>query len=350
VREQLTSAPQASFLHEALLLASPDLVQALPLLLDESEHPTSKRHERVLLTVFRYLLRMATRPTPFGLCAGSAPGAFGAATSITLAASHLSRTHTQPDAQFLFALIRQLERRKEVRDQLIWSPHPLLFQDTRLILSAAAIADQEQRISIEKLSLRLTPVLTDLLALTRRARPLAEVKREVAERHALSPEEMEQVLDQVCLTEILLSELRPPLTPMPALDYLLAHLAPLSGVEDIYTFLCHLHTQCRTYDHLPPRQGYDTLAAILQTSEPLHALKPTLAVDTHLVCTTAFLSSEVAHEITGALPVLLLVVWDRIKRQLFQIDLFSTRFLDKLESIVENGQVRQPQDAIFDQP
>jgi thiopeptide-type bacteriocin biosynthesis protein len=300
VREQLLTVPQASFLREALLLASPDLVQTLPLLLDESQHIPTKRHERVLLTVFRYLLRMATRPTPFGLCAGVASGMLGTTTSITLAALHQSRTRTQPDAQFLFALIRLLEQRKEVRDQLVWSPNPLLFQDTRLILSEAALADQNQCIHMERLSLRLTPVLTDLLALTRRARPLAEVKRELIERYALSPEEMEQMLDQVCLTEILLSELRPPLTPMPVLDYLLAHLAPLSGVEDMYTLFCHLHTQCRIYDQLPPGQGYDTLAAILQPSEPLHAPQPTLAVDTHLVCTTAFLSSEVAHEIAHA--------------------------------------------------
>jgi lantibiotic biosynthesis protein len=303
VQHQLTTAPFACALQEALLIASPDLTQALPTLFQHSKGPLEKRSEHVLLKVFRYLLRMATRPTPFGLCAGVTAGFIGEVTSVYVEALHTHQKRTRPDMLYLLSFIRILEQRQDVRDQLIWSPNPLLYQGTRLILPYATIAEQ-QGIHIEELSLHRSPVLEDILALTRTELPLASVKHQVATHHTLSTNEIDQMIDGLCTTEVLLSELRPPPTHESPLEYLLDRLTPLVGVEDIRDALLLQQTQCRSYDTFAPGQGYSALTLLFQSSQPLHVVPTTIEVDYRVSCTSAQLSHEVVNEITHAAELL----------------------------------------------
>jgi lantibiotic biosynthesis protein len=303
VQQQLTTAPFAPALQEALLIASPDLVHALPTLFHSSKGPLEKRSERVLLKVFRYLLRMATRPTPFGLCAGVTTGSMGEVTTVSVEALRTHQTHTRPDMHYLLSFIHILEHRQDVRDQLIWSPNPLLYEGTRLILPYTVIAEQ-QGTHIEELSLHRSPVLEDILTLTRAGLPLGEVKHQIATRHPLSGGEIDQMIDNLCTTEVLLSELRPPLTQQSPLEYLLDRLAPLNGVKEMRDVLLMLQTRCCAYDTFSPGQGYDVLTCLVQPSQSLPTLPITIEVSYHVSCASAQLSREVINEITHAAELL----------------------------------------------
>ena len=65
----------------------------------------------------RYLTRMSSRPTPFGLFAGVALGQWGERTTLQLAVGHRPR-RTRPDAGWLAAFTARLERDPAIRSQL----------------------------------------------------------------------------------------------------------------------------------------------------------------------------------------------------------------------------------------
>src|SRR6266571_4074824 len=91
----------------ALAVASPHLVAALDRAL-----PGSRAARRAGGTLLRYLIRMSSRPTPFGLFAGLA------------LADEPPRTRTRPDMAWLMRLVLAAEARPAVRRQLRMVANP----------------------------------------------------------------------------------------------------------------------------------------------------------------------------------------------------------------------------------
>ena len=69
VQQCLGTLTRDPVVREALLVGCPDLVEAIP---RWQQSPNGKRGRRVQAKLLRYMLRMSTRPTPFGLFAGAA--------------------------------------------------------------------------------------------------------------------------------------------------------------------------------------------------------------------------------------------------------------------------------------
>src|SRR4051812_27519132 len=86
------------YFRNAVLLASPDLyfqlkeLAKLPL--------TSKSNRRINLSLMKYLTRMGTRSTPYGLFAGISFGRAGVESNITIDRNHI-KTIYQYDNTFL---------------------------------------------------------------------------------------------------------------------------------------------------------------------------------------------------------------------------------------------------------
>ena len=89
---------------EAIFLASPELVRSLGHWRRDPEGKKGQRSEQGLV---RYLLRMASRPTPFGLFAGCTPGSVAEgsnASRLSLVPRGDYRRHSRLDMDYLFAL------------------------------------------------------------------------------------------------------------------------------------------------------------------------------------------------------------------------------------------------------
>src|SRR5207249_11770545 len=75
------------------------------------------RTAQVRNTLRRYLIRMSTRATPFGLFAGIAIGQWGRRTNLALADGP-RRYRTRPDMAWLMAIVDQAESNAEIRRHL----------------------------------------------------------------------------------------------------------------------------------------------------------------------------------------------------------------------------------------
>jgi thiopeptide-type bacteriocin biosynthesis protein len=125
LRERLRALAGRPEIAEAIFLASPDLAESLG---QWQREPDSKKGRRTEQGLVRYFLRMATRPTPFGLFSGCTAGNIGARTRLALTARGGYRRHSRLDMDYLHALCEHLIRDPEIRGQLNFRPNSSLYE------------------------------------------------------------------------------------------------------------------------------------------------------------------------------------------------------------------------------
>ncbi|MCB9296888.1 MAG: lantibiotic dehydratase [Lewinellaceae bacterium] len=113
---------QNPVLQEALFLASPNLYQQFEKLTGGTLKK-EKEKKRVYLALFKYLIRMSVRSTPFGLFAGCMVYDWADHTRIELADLPEWGRRTRLDMQFCCELSEQLSAHPEIRDNLVFFPN-----------------------------------------------------------------------------------------------------------------------------------------------------------------------------------------------------------------------------------
>ena len=142
LRDRLAVAVERAEVREAITVGSPGLESVIDVW---REHPTGKRGRRIERTLVRYLTRMATRPTPFGLFAGIATGKLHDGTNLTLAGREEYRRHSQIDTDVLFALADHLGRDPDVRRQVELRPNDSHYRVAGQVRYVQAHQDGERR-------------------------------------------------------------------------------------------------------------------------------------------------------------------------------------------------------------
>jgi lantibiotic biosynthesis protein len=108
----------------ALSHASPSLARAI------ERRPDDPKTTRALL---RYLGRMASRSTPFGLLAGISIGRVGGRSALQLPSSRDYEAHARLDAAYVARLARRLLEGAEVRRRVLWRQNPTIFVKGRTV-------------------------------------------------------------------------------------------------------------------------------------------------------------------------------------------------------------------------
>jgi thiopeptide-type bacteriocin biosynthesis protein len=136
LRARLRDVVSRPEVREALFVASPDLDARLDVCLGEPESEAGQKMERALV---RYFVRMAGRPTPFGLFAGCSVGAIGTTTRLTLAARSQYRRHTRLDMDYVVSLAQALAHESAVQ------PHIAVFPNSSLYTTPGRVCYAEVR-------------------------------------------------------------------------------------------------------------------------------------------------------------------------------------------------------------
>jgi thiopeptide-type bacteriocin biosynthesis protein len=121
LRERLREIAARPAVRDALLVASPTLAAALA---DWEIAPDTRRGRGIERSLVRYVTRMSTRPTPFGLFAGCAVGTVAASTRLDIAMLDAVQRRTRLDAGVVDALARALAVDPRWRDRVRWRPNP----------------------------------------------------------------------------------------------------------------------------------------------------------------------------------------------------------------------------------
>ncbi len=128
-------------IREAIFVASPSFDRALAAWLASG----APADDEVPLTLIRYLARMSTRSTPFGLFAGCSVGRIGEHTRLELAPLASYRRHTRLDAAYLSILAEGLERDEAIREGLRFVPSTGLYDAAGKLRHAEGVTRSESR-------------------------------------------------------------------------------------------------------------------------------------------------------------------------------------------------------------
>lgn len=295
-----TLAPTDPRVRRALAIGSPSLLEAL-----DRTAPNDEKAARQISKLHRFLVRMSTRPTPFGTFAGVAAAGWGEQTDLSLDGTQ--RTHTRADMDWLVQYVLGLEVQPAIRNQLKWVANSAAWVlHGRMILSHRAPRPGGGLSA--SASVAATPVVRLALDLARA--PIlysALVEKLVASTPSATTEKAERVLQQLWELGFLRTELMPPVTIEDPIQWVRDRTVAIAGGKALRVQLEGLLRTIAACDTLPIEQAPSALRKAVAHLTLLGHTKTEmpLQVDMALGLRGDRLSSAVAEEAARTAELLL---------------------------------------------
>ena len=294
-------SPRDPLVRTALAVGSRDLLTQL----ERARAHGPKETQRLRAKLLRYLIRMSTRPTPYGLFAGVGLAELGDATDLRIAAAP-PRTRTRPDMGWLLRLVESLETRPAVRRELRVFANPSVLQHgDRAYLAERALLGETGDAS--PVAIRATGAVRRALVLARSPVSWRRLTEELLTTPGATAQKVEKLLTELFEQTFLLSELRPPLTHSSPARHVARCLADVAPAADESAALAALLDEMTAWDELaiPERPvAYRSVASLAATGVANFDETPA-QVDTALALEGGQLHEAIAHEAAKAAELLL---------------------------------------------
>ena len=216
--EDTTLSPE---FREALYLASPELYEGCV----SKDRKKQTKFER---SVLKYRHRAMTRCTPFGLFAGCSTGKIANSTLIELPATTDNKRRTRLDMQYLCALIQEIERDPNVREQLVYYPNDSLYEiggKYRYVEYHYKKSQRQHTVA----SLEIDEALATLLNTAADGATIEQLVQALVDDEITTEQAHEYVIETIA-SQVLKSELDPCVVGEDVLDTLIDKLSRLQNV------------------------------------------------------------------------------------------------------------------------
>lgn len=271
-RVWLAKVRSRSEVREALRLASPDLAARVDQATGEGRVAGTGLRRAVRSTA-GYLLRWQRRATPFGLFAGVTVATVGPA-ALRMGRGH--RVVIRADADWLAGLVDRIEQHPRLRRRLsVVANNAGFVRDGRFIVAGRAAPGERTPGPLREVSVRYTRPVRETLAAAGTPIGFTMLADRLAARFpTATPEAIDTMLHSLVAQGILITSLRPPMTTVDPLAYVvtalhtadavdLPEVAPLlTGLEEIHGLLERHHRD----DELPEAATLRTAAAEKMTT------------------------------------------------------------------------------------
>lgn len=288
-RSFLNNSSYCATFKEAIYLASPNLYNSFK---KESLNST-KKEEMLKSSIYRYINRMSTRSTPFGLFAGVGIGHFSNSSNIQLGRLNKYSTRSRPDMEWLLEVIFLIEEDLEV----IEHTH-IQTNDMALIIGDRVKIPYAVRIGNNKeISVKLINPLKDLLLMTKKPVIFKDVVDKLQQIYPnVSKSVINNFMKELLEKEILLTELRPSLEESNPMEYLISILECIKKDNKYIDKLKEIQKLFYRYDNTPIGEGIHLLNEIKHSMKTITHTKNLIQVDTLLDLENNELNEEVGKE------------------------------------------------------
>lgn len=280
-------------IRAAISVGSPSLSAAL-------ESGKNRCSEKSLSTLLKYLIRMATRPTPYGLFAGVSVIEWGPETAASLS-TVCPTTRTRPDMEWLFKMVFALERRPDVLK------HVRLISNSSVLLHAGRYRLAEPLVgeALGSVSIRATAATTAALETARKGTSYATLESQLSVFPNANPGKVAHLIAELVAKSFLFTDLRPPLTTSDPSRYLLQVLSQIPSAQEDVSKLRELLSAANAFD-TGYRNEPNKLACSFVASTGLDGkAKCNVQVDSALALSGTKISHIVASEAARAAELLL---------------------------------------------
>ncbi|OED44566.1 hypothetical protein AB832_01890, partial [Flavobacteriaceae bacterium (ex Bugula neritina AB1)] len=217
-----------SVIKEAVFLASPELFGEIDKWF-QKEITDTKTIARLQNSLLKYLSRMTSRCTPFGLFAGCSLGSFSSKPEISLTDISQYQRQTRFDMHFLVALAQQLAHTNVIKDQLTWYPNTSLYSigDQYRYIEYTYTKNNRREHSIEAVT--ISPYLESIIAEAENGASIDELASLLV-GDEITKEEATDFIYELIENQLLVSELEPSICGEDFLTQLITILNRLEGI------------------------------------------------------------------------------------------------------------------------
>lgn len=254
--KQLYHSP---LIKEAISLASPELIKELEKWIKEDANLSNEIITKLEITFLKYVARMSSRCTPFGLFACCSMGRIADETKIILEDSEKFKRFTQFDMQFWVALLQEIAVKKQVIPHLKYYPNGSIYQIGefyRYIEYKYVQTKREHNIS----ALRKSAVLTELLHNAKSGLTIDEMVKLLADSESEKPEAREFILKLIDF-QFLFSELDAVVTGNNEWERILFILNKIPALNSEFKILTKIQKQLTSLDEtlVPSEKKYQEI-------------------------------------------------------------------------------------------
>lgn len=284
--------------QEAIYLASPELHQETLKWLNTE----GVQDQKLLLTLYKYLLRMSSRCTPYGLFAGFATGHITPAPSKLLLedTENRKRKHTRLDMNYVAELSKQVVADPTLRSKL------LLFPNNSIYKINDSYRYYEYKIKNKRrhyylVSVRASALLTQVLEAATQGASYEQLLA-LLEANSIERKRAATFLEQLMDAQILLSELEPTVTGTEFFSHLMARINTIN--PDFEGLLALQQIQGLLASDATTIDTYQQVHQLLKQSFPTAVSKDLIQADLSLTMQQNTLQTGVVEHLAQELTAL----------------------------------------------
>lgn len=245
-KERFKELFQDPIINEAIFLATPPLYEELQKW-SNNKITDSKKEERLLDSFFKYISRMSSRCTPFGIFAGCSVGKFNDSTKIVLNKPTNNKRHTRLDMNYLVSLSQDLSKNQLIKEQLIFFPNNSIYQvKNQLRYVEYYYKDSKRHHQLVKIETSI--YLLKVLEKSKNGLNINKLAEFLVDED-ISFDEAKFYIEELIDGQVLVSELEPSLSGAEFLDQIMNTLSKLSGVDKIVSILNNVQKRLDLIDN-----------------------------------------------------------------------------------------------------
>ena len=243
--EELKEVCENPKIKEAIFLASPSLYQEFDKWLKGTVKETVAV-ENIVYSVLKYLSRMSSRCTPFGLFAGTAVGEFSDHTAIEFSGDTSNNRHTRLDMNYLVALSQDIIKNQTIREQLLFYPNTSIYRAGKQLRYVEYTYLESRRVH-HIIAVEDSEYLQQILSQAKNGISLHNAALSIVDEE-ITIEEARGFINQLVESQLLISELEPSVSGPEFLDQLVPVLRKITGTESILLALENVQQTLQNID------------------------------------------------------------------------------------------------------
>ncbi len=310
-------------LKEAIYLASPDFYAEFSKWVD-NENFDIKESRKITLSLYKYFVRMCTRPTPYGLFAGCASGQTSESTQIVFDENNKFWKKSRLDMNYVAEMVNFIINLDEVKHQLKF------YNNSSIYRLGNKYRYTEYRIHNKNRSYFLSSVgandyIEQVLQTSKQGATINQLIA-VLQSDEISYDEALTYINELISAQILVSELEPTTTGNEFFDVLIKCMLSLKGTNNLVLQLKSIKSLLNLQD--TSIEKYNAIAENIRTNFTSTSKKDLVQTDLFFKTSVNQISEKAINTITKSVEKLFLLTPRSVSSD---IESFSKRFYERYE-------------------
>ncbi len=300
LEEKIKSILSDPCIKEAILISSPSLHKEISGFVNSRE-----ADQKLLLSFFKYIVRMSYRCTPFGTFAGVSVGQITDRTSILLNQLNKNRRCARLDFDFVWSLSQKIVADTRLREELIFYPNNTLTVMGQRLCFIAYSLDKASR-KFQSLSVEDSAHIQAILQVCENGANIPQLVASLLKFTVLEEEAME-FIHELINSQILHSSIEPGVTGEEYMDKLDRSIAKSKPLESVYESLTCARKVIDEINAEPVgslTQKYDELSSVLNPLGLDYKMSLPFQVDMVTATVENKLNKEVLEEVKNCIDFL----------------------------------------------